>query len=669
MANFTFLHPYWFFALIPLGLILPWLKGKAHHSGLIAPHLAKHLGLERGKVKNTPFVILALGWLLSVLALAGPSWEKNTLPAYSLSGARVLVMDMSRSMYATDIAPNRLTQARFKALDMLPGWKEGSTGLVAYAADGYVVSPLTEDSSTLKNLIPNLSPEIMPIQGSNAAAGVQEAISLLKQAGHQAGDIIIITDGMTQQESDQTMALVKDQDYRLSILAIGTQQGAPIKQPDGTLLSNSNGNPVIARVEVDTLLPLVKSTGGNLQLSQANNRDVDTIVALTAKPREQANLDKTKELEERVNNGFWLLLPLALFALLGFRRGVVIAAMFVLMPIDNANASPWVNSNLRGYQLYEQGNFAEAAKNFNSPAWKGIAEYKSGDYEKAIETLKPLTDQRSRYNLANAYAQTGKLEESEAIYESILKDDPNDADAKKNLKIVKEAQEKQQQQKSEQNNSDKNKADKNKSDQKNQQSDSKQDKSDNSNNQQSPSDQSDSQQSKDQKQESSDQQKNGQQNKDQQNADQEKQQKGKDQQSSADGEKNAPQQNQQQDSQQQNEKQSDQDASANNSSSQSQQANEADSNEPSDKDKISQQQGSSKDDTTNDADKKIKAVPAESSDIKNSPENSNANPLSASNPVLKKLEQVPDNTSGLIRAQLQLQARQKQAPKATENSW
>ncbi len=645
MANFTFLHPYWFFALIPLGLILPWLKGKAHHSGLIAPHLAKHLGLERGKVKNTPFVILALGWLLSVLALAGPSWEKNTLPAYSLSGARVLVMDMSTSMYATDIAPNRLTQARFKALDMLPGWKEGSTGLVAYAADGYVVSPLTEDSSTLKNLIPNLSPEIMPIQGSNAAAGVQEAISLLKQAGHQAGDIIIITDGMTEQESDQTMALVKDQDYRLSILAIGTQQGAPIKQPDGTLLSNSNGNPVIARVEVDTLLPLVKSTGGNLQLSQANNRDVDTIVALTAKPQEQANLDKTKELEESVNNGFWLLLPLALFALLGFRRGVVIAAMFVLMPIDNANASPWVNSNLRGYQLYEQGNFAEAAKNFNSPAWKGIAEYKSGDYEKAIETLKPLTDIKSRYNLANAYAQTGKLEESEAIYESILKDDPNDADAKKNLKIVKEAQEKQQQQKSEQNNSDKNKADKNKSDQKNQQSDSKQDKPDNSNNQQSPSDQSDSQQSNNQKQEA------------------------KDQQSGADGKKNDPQQNQQQDSQQQNEKQSDQDASANDSPNQNQQANEADSNEPSDEDNIAQQQGSPKGDKKKDADKKIKAVPAESSDIKNSPENSNANPLSASNPVLKKLEQVPDNTSGLIRAQLLLQARQKQAPKATENSW
>lgn len=653
MANFTFLHPYWFFALIPLGLILPWLKGKAHHSGLIAPHLAKHLGLERGKVKNTPFVILALGWLLSVLALAGPSWEKNTLPAYSLSGARVLVMDMSRSMYATDIAPNRLTQARFKALDMLPGWKEGSTGLVAYAADGYVVSPLTEDSSTLKNLIPNLSPEIMPIQGSNAAAGVQEAISLLKQAGHQAGDIIIITDGMTQQESDQTMALVKDQDYRLSILAIGTQQGAPIKQPDGTLLSNSNGNPVIARVEVDTLLPLVKSTGGNLQLSQANNRDVDTIVALTAKPREQANLDKTKELEERVNNGFWLLLPLVLFALLGFRRGVVIAAMFVLMPIDNANASPWVNSNLRGYQLYEQGNFAEAARNFNSPAWKGIAEYKSGDYEKAIETLKPLADQRSRYNLANAYAQTGKLEESEAIYESILKDDPNNTDAKKNLEIVKKAQEQQQQ----------------KSEQKDQQSDSKQDKSDDSNNQQSPSEQSDSQQDNDQKQESSDQQKNGQPNKDQQNADQEKQQKGKDQQSSADGEKNDPQQNQPQDSQQQNEKQSDQDASANNSPSQNQQANEADSNEPSDEDKIAQQQASPQDNKKNDADKKIKAVPAGSNDIKNSPENSNASPLSASNPVLKKLEQVPDNTSGLIRAQLLLQARQKQAPTATENSW
>ena len=89
-------------------------------------------------------------------------------------------MDMSYSMYATDIAPNRLTQARFKALDLLQLFKEGETGLIAYAGDAFTVSPLTTDVTTLENLIPSLSPEIMPSKGSNVLAGIDQAVSLLK---------------------------------------------------------------------------------------------------------------------------------------------------------------------------------------------------------------------------------------------------------------------------------------------------------------------------------------------------------------------------------------------------------------------------------------------------------------------------------------------------------
>lgn len=78
------------------------------------------------------------------------------------------MMDMSMSLYATDIKPNRLTQARYKALDLLSLWKEGLTGMVAYAGDAYTISPLTSDINTIKSQVPNLSPDIMPYQGSNA---------------------------------------------------------------------------------------------------------------------------------------------------------------------------------------------------------------------------------------------------------------------------------------------------------------------------------------------------------------------------------------------------------------------------------------------------------------------------------------------------------------------
>nr|WP_305812042.1 VWA domain-containing protein [Photobacterium leiognathi] len=424
MANFTFMHPMWFLTLVPLLLILPWLKSKKQTTGLIASHLAQKLGIAQPKSASWPIAILAVGWIIAIVAMAGPSWQKVKLPAYNLSGARVLVMDMSRSMYATDIKPNRLTQARFKALDMLPGWKEGTTGLVTYAGDGYEVSPLTEDSHTLANLIPSLSPKIMPIPGSNAAAGIAEAIKLLKQAGNSTGDIVLITDGMTKQESAQSLAELKGTQYRVSILAMGTVDGAPIPLPDGRLLMD-NGSPVISKINLSTLEPIVKQTGGILQMAQPTDQDVNAIVHFTAKPLDNGKKDQQKELQERLNGGFWLVLPLLLLALLGFRRGVVIATMFFFLPIDHAQASPWVNAEQQAYQAFTDGKFKQAAQEFKSPQWKGIAEYKAKNYTQAINTLKPLADPMSQYNLGNAYAQNGDYHKAIDTYEKLAKKNPN----------------------------------------------------------------------------------------------------------------------------------------------------------------------------------------------------------------------------------------------------
>ncbi|MCD9486583.1 vWA domain-containing protein, partial [Photobacterium iliopiscarium] len=450
MADFTFMHPLWFAAFIPLIIVLPWLKGKAQHSGLIAPHLAQKLGLTQQQPKIWPIGLLALGWLIAVVAMAGPSWQKVKLPAYNLSGARVLVMNMSQSMYATDIKPNRLTQERFKALDMLPGWKEGSTGLVAFAGDGYEVSPLTTDSSTLRNLIPNLSPNVMPIAGNNAATGIAEAIRLLKQAGHNTGDIILMTDGITKTIAKQALADLKGTHYRVSILAMGTVVGAPIQLPDGSLLSE-NGTPVISKIDINTLMSITDSTGGILQMAQTTDNDVNAIVSFTAKPLASGNKGHEKELQERLNSGFWLVIPLLFLALLGFRRGVVLAAMFILLPIDHAQASPWTNTNRQAYETFTDGNYKQAAQDFTSPQWKGIAEYKAKQYEQAIKTLKPLQDPISQYNLGNAYAQKGDYKQAAATYEKLLKQHPEFTDAKKNFTIVEQAKkQKQKQEKKEQ---------------------------------------------------------------------------------------------------------------------------------------------------------------------------------------------------------------------------
>ncbi len=660
MANFTFMHPMWFLALVPLVFLLPWLKTKKQTTGLIAPHLAKKLGMAQPKSTSWPIAILTLGWLIAVIAMAGPSWQKVKLPAYNLSGARVLVMDMSRSMYATDIKPNRLTQARFKALDMLPGWKEGSTGLVTYAGDGYEVSPLTEDSHTLANLIPSLSPKIMPIPGSNAAAGIAEAIKLLKQAGNSTGDIILVTDGMSKQESAKSLAELKGTKYRVSILAMGTVDGAPVPLPDGRLLMD-NGSPVISKINLKTLEPIVKQTGGILQMVQPTDQDVNAIVHFTAKPQDSGKKDQQKELQERLNGGFWLVLPLLLLALLGFRRGVVIATMFFFLPIDHAQASPWVNAEQQAYQTYTDGKYKQAAQDFESPQWKGIAEYKAKNYAQAIETLKPLHDSMSQYNLGNAYAQSGKLQQAVDTYEKLQKADPNYPDVKKNLDIVKKAleQQKKQQQQNQQK-SDKQQQqsqgsnDKKQSQDNSQQSQQNQDQQKPSDNKQSNDKQSSQSKQNDQKQDQnntskqqqSQKQQQGQSDKQQGKDQQQSQQAGSDKRSQPEKEKTAEQKAAEQQRAVENAKQ----ATKQQQQQQQQQQVEKKSATKSEQDKSTE--------TNNNNQVQMSDQAAKDGEV-----------LSASNPILKKLEQVPDDTSGLIRAQLILQAQQKEAQQKTENSW
>ena len=139
---------------------------------------------------------LTFALALGVIGAAGPTVEKLTQLVVSVDKGHVVVMDMSLSMRSTDIAPDRLTRAKFKAIDLVQLINEGEIGLVAYAGDAFTISPLTEDISTLETLIPSLSPEIMPVRGSDAYAGLTLAADLLLQAGYPNGTIYWITDGI-----------------------------------------------------------------------------------------------------------------------------------------------------------------------------------------------------------------------------------------------------------------------------------------------------------------------------------------------------------------------------------------------------------------------------------------------------------------------------------------
>ena len=134
-----------------------------------------------------PTLLLAL----VTLAAAGPSLQRVELPVIKRADALVIVLDLSASMLAADVQPSRVQRARQKILDLLDTRDEGVTGLVVFAGDAHVVTPLTDDTRTIANLMPALSPAIMPLPGADATSGIELASELLRAAGAQGGQVAV----------------------------------------------------------------------------------------------------------------------------------------------------------------------------------------------------------------------------------------------------------------------------------------------------------------------------------------------------------------------------------------------------------------------------------------------------------------------------------------------
>ncbi|MCL1139218.1 vWA domain-containing protein [Shewanella pneumatophori] len=539
-----FLRPEWFIALVPLALLLFILfKSKAASSSwdhYIAPHLAKILvGGVSSKKRNNVYY-LAIAWFIAVFALTGPAFEKRSLPVYESTQGRVLVMDMSLSMYADDLAPNRLTQAKYRATDLIGELSDGETGLIAYAGDAFAISPLTRDKATLLNLLPTLTPSIMPVRGSNLEAAITQAQSLLSQGGHLRGDIVLFTDGISTAQFKRAQSAVKDSPYRLAIFAFGSQQGAPIKLPDGQLLRDNANQVVIAKTDYSLLDELASDANGIMVANRADGSDITQIKQWLA----NTNDTKASDLqgETWVDLGPYVALLLLLPALLSFRNGMLaaIALLIIVQPNNVVYASTWDNlwqtQDQQAMQAYKTEEYEAAANQFVEPQWQASALYKAGKYAEALTAFEQDNSAKGLYNQGNALMQQGQYQQAQKRYEAALEQTAGFTQAQTNLDLAKKLQQQQEQ------NSDQNQE----SDQQNKDGDpqGQQSQSDQSHN-----DQSQGEQSQDSQSQAQDKQSN-----DQQQSDSEQQSSDNEQTSEQDSEQQSQQdeaQNEQQNSEQQ----------------------------------------------------------------------------------------------------------------------
>jgi Ca-activated chloride channel family protein len=458
LSDFHFLRPWWLLALLGLAGIVWLLARRQAGAGDWADYCDEALMPyvligSPAKQSRLPLWLAGLTGLIAVLALAGPAWERLPTPVFRNLSAMVIVLDLSWAMEANDLKPNRLERARFKIDDLLRARKDGQTALLAYAGDAFVVTPLTDDAATISAQLTALSPSIMPVQGTRMDLGLAAAGRLLQQAGQKTGDVLVVTAGEDVASATAAASQLKSEGYRVSLIGVGSREGAPVPLAEGGFLKNEEGKVRLSRLDIKALWDLAQAGGGVYRTLDAGSADTDAVLEFVDR-RAEADQQSGQDVhvDQWRDGGIWLLPILIPLAGLGFRRGWLgLLLLAVLAPVPSPAgalewADLWKTPDQQAQRTLQSGDAKAAAERFVDPGWKAAAEYKAGEYDEAAKRLEAIDTPLAQYNRGNALAQQGQLEAALKAYDRALQLNPGHEDAQYNRELVEDALKKQQEQ-------------------------------------------------------------------------------------------------------------------------------------------------------------------------------------------------------------------------------
>ncbi len=417
-----FIHPDWLWALLLLPAALLGGRYRRRRRGdwrrAVDAHLLPHLLVGGGRHGIGGWLALLAGLLLAVLALAGPSWRQVERPLWESKTPLVVVLDLSSRTGAADLPPSRLLQARAKLAMLLRERRGGGVALVAYADEPFTVAPLTDDAANVALFLDALAPDIMPVDGQRADKALEWAGDLLHQASARDGAILLVSDHADAAARAEAVRL-RANGYRVSALGLGTPVGAAYRDREGHIGQ--------ARLDEGALRSLAVAGGGRYARLSATDADLQSLGVLQpqAADGERPGRGAGKTWQDE---GYWLLPPLMLVALLAFRRRRQALAAVVLclwlplaMPAQAAGSGGW-------WQRADQGDHQRLAE--------GVEAYRKGDFAAAQRRFEGIDNAQGWYNLGNALARQSLYDEAVDAYDHALKLAPGMADAEANRAAV-----------------------------------------------------------------------------------------------------------------------------------------------------------------------------------------------------------------------------------------
>ncbi len=493
-----FQHTEYLLALlaIPLMILLfftliRWKKKTIRKIGdkMLVDQLIRDYSPSRFTLK---FVLFCLAFTIAVIAMANPRSPQGSTTVNRSGIDVVIALDVSKSMLASDIQPDRLERAKQVVARLIDKLSDDRIAIVVFAGRAYLQMPLTTDHSAAKMYLASATPAVVPTQGTVISDALKMSFAAFNTQEKKYRSIILISDGEDHDENAITYSqALAEEGVMINTIGIGSPEGTFLRDPEtNEFKTDQAGNRVITKLNEESLRAIATNTNG---IYQRFTNTEDVVNAMQSQLQKMGQRPITENSLMIYKNYFpWLLgLTLLLLVLEFFvsekRRAnrsvpmmepkkTTLAVLILFFVIPQSMRAQEDNALVKkGNEAYQNKQYDEAVKNYkeavtnnprNEPAQfnLGNALYKKQQtedavaaYDAAIEHSKsPLEKSGAYYNKGVALQNSKKLPECIEAYKSALRLNPADEDARLNLQKAL-LQQKQQEQQKENNDKDKKK--------------------------------------------------------------------------------------------------------------------------------------------------------------------------------------------------------------------
>ncbi len=432
---FHFLRPQALWLFVPLGVILLILllgnREQKKWRKVIAPALRPFM-FSKGNpwAIILPLLLMLIAMSCMILGLAGPTWNKRSIPGEKIPSVVLISLDLSKSMLATDVQPSRLERAKMKIADFVNANPRARVGLTAFAGTPHMVLPFTSDYNLIKHHAQSLYNWAMPVQGTNMALNIAQIDTLMRPI-QAPSTVLLMTDEIDDNEAILLNDFVNNSIHQMEILLFSTPNGAPVPGERGivskqspTALSNLQQN---SKIHISTIT-LDKS-----DVTAVAKRIADHLIFEKKGGKDDKDWD---------DMGWLLLIPALFITLFWFRKGWMVQWCWIpLLTLsltscgtDSKHPDWWYTADYQGQLWYAKGNYEQAAEHYQDIPHKAAAYFKSGDYQSAAELLANDSSATGQYNYGLALAQMGMYDEAIGAFQKAASEDPSlQSQADKNI--------------------------------------------------------------------------------------------------------------------------------------------------------------------------------------------------------------------------------------------